>query len=102
MECNAPEGRRAFVEVRPRGGVTTLEESLSAAAHTSGVVPHADGFDVAHVEYDATALDGWDYDVGRIVRSHQTVASLAEVEHAIESWGFDSAELRPYHQTDAP
>ncbi len=101
MESNAAEGRRSFVEVRPRGGAPTLEESL-AAARKSGSVPRADGFDVVHVEYDATALDGWDYDVGRVTHARASVASLDEVERVVASWGFDAAALRPHHQTDAP
>lgn len=101
MECSAPAGRRAFVEVRPQGGAKTLEASLSAA-RDSGSIPKAHAFAVAHVEYDVTALDGWDYDVGRVTHGQATVASLNEVELLIESWGLDPADLRPYHQTGAP
>ncbi len=89
MEVDAAPGRRAFIELRPQGGAKTLEESL-ALARTAGATPSAQGFDVVHVEYDAQALDGWDYDVSRVIHARVAAASLPEVEEVIAAWGFDS------------
>lgn len=94
-------GRRAFVEVLPIGGAPSLEESLRAASAT-GVIPKAEEFRVRCVEYDAEALDGYDYDRGRVIHAEVSVPTVAAVAIEVEAWGHEVAGLRPYHQTDAP
>jgi len=102
MEVTASAaGRRAFVEVRPIGGASSLEESLRAASAT-GVIPKAEAFRVVCVEYDADALDGHDYDQGRVIHAEAVVPTAAAVAMEVEAWGHDATRFRPYHRTDAP
>lgn len=101
VEVPAASGRRAFVVVRPQGGAASIEESFRRA-QAEGAVPVAESFVVGHYEYDATRLDGWDYDIGRTCHGEARVATVDEAEAVLRDWGFDASDLKPYHQTDAP
>jgi hypothetical protein len=99
-EVAAPVGRRAFLVIRPVGGADTLE--AAAAQFATGGMRPVTAYSVTHDEFDATELDGYDYDVGWTRLREAEARTLEEVETLIATWGYDAGVLLPHHQTDAP
>ena len=83
MEMPPPEeGRRAFVRIRPLTG----EADRAAQAERWVRSDRGRGFVLTHRTYDASLLDGYDYDIGAVEVRRATAEDEADLLKVLASW----------------
>ncbi|GIH16678.1 hypothetical protein [Rugosimonospora africana] len=90
--------RRAFVEIRP---VATVAD---ARARRQGWTrsERDRSFKLAHWDYDAEQITGFDYDIGATLVQATTVTGEAQFTAALEAWGLRPEQFLHPWQTDDP
>ncbi|MGK5678595.1 hypothetical protein [Actinoplanes sp. URMC 104] len=91
-------GRRAFVDIRP-----VAADADHAANREGWARPDRDRtFELAHWEYDAEQLDGFDYDIGAVLVRSAAVVGEEALAALLHSWDLPPGRFQHPWQTDDP
>jgi hypothetical protein len=91
-------GRRAFVTISPNR--TPGDDEAEREGWTRPDRNRT--YTLQHWDYEAAAIEGWDFDIGSILLRDQTVTGEAAMTTTIEEWGLHPEDFRYYWQTAAP
>jgi hypothetical protein len=91
-------GRRAFVDITPGSVDADAQARAERWTHRST----ARSFTVQHWEYDADAIDGFDYDIGASLLRSATAADESGLLTLLREWHLDPTHFRYARDTADP